>query len=171
VSRITSALRVVPDFPRPGIVFRDITTVIRDPQLFGEAVEALAAACADTAVDVVVGIEARGFVLGGALAYVLGAGFVPVRKQGRLPAAVESVAYSLEYGEAVLEMHIDAIQRGQKVVIADDLLATGGTASATIDLVERTGASVSRLLFLIELIGLGGSAQLHAHPHTSLITL
>ncbi len=171
MTRLTSALRAVPDFPRPGIVFRDITTVIRDPQLFGEAVEALAAACADAAVDVVVGIEARGFVLGGALAYVLGAGFVPVRKQGRLPAAVESVAYSLEYGEAVLEMHTDAIQRGQKVVIADDLLATGGTASATIDLVEMTGASVSRLVFLIELAALGGAAQLHGHPHTSLITL
>ncbi len=122
-------------------------------------------------VDVVVGIEARGFLLGGAIAFALGAGFVPVRKQGRLPSAVESVAYSLEYGEAVLEMHTDALHAGQRVVIADDLLATGGTASATIQLVERTGATVSRLVFLIELAELGGAALLQGRRHTSLVTI
>jgi adenine phosphoribosyltransferase len=171
VSRLTTAVRAVPDFPRPGVLFRDITTVISDPALFHDAVDALADACRTAPVDAVVGIEARGFVLGGALAYVLGAGFVPVRKQGRLPAAVESVAYSLEYGEAVLEMHTDAVRSGQRVVIVDDLLATGGTASATIDLVERIGATVSRLVFLIELAGLGGAARLRGRHHTSLITL
>ncbi|HEY8676488.1 MAG TPA: adenine phosphoribosyltransferase [Candidatus Dormibacteraeota bacterium] len=165
------ALRAVPDFPRPGVLFRDITTVISDPVLFHDAVDALADACRLGPVDAVVGIEARGFVLGGAIAYALGAGFVPVRKQGRLPGALESVAYSLEYGEAVLEMHTDALQSGQRVVIVDDLLATGGTASATIDLVERMGATVSRLVFLIELGGLGGAARLGGRRHSSLITL
>jgi adenine phosphoribosyltransferase len=170
-SRLTEALRAVPDFPRPGVLFRDITTVLGDPGLFHDAVDAMAAACGPGPVDAVVGVEARGFVLGGALAYVLGAGFVPVRKQGRLPAAVESVAYSLEYGEAVLEMHIDSVENGQRVVIVDDLLATGGTASATIDLVERMGGIVSRLVFLIELADLGGAAQLGGRPHSSIITL
>ena len=171
VSRLTMALRAVPDFPLPGVLFRDITTVISDPVLFHDAVDALADACRLGPVDAVVGIEARGFVLGGAIAYALGAGFVPVRKQGRLPGALESVAYSLEYGEAVLEMHTDALQSGQRVVIVDDLLATGGTASATIDLVERMGATVSRLVFLIELGGLGGAARLGGRRHSSLITL
>jgi adenine phosphoribosyltransferase len=170
VSRLTEALRTVPDFPRPGVLFRDITTIISDPGLFHEAVDALAIACGPGRVDTVVGIEARGFVLGGALAYVLGAGFAPIRKQGRLPAAVESVAYSLEYGEAVLEMHIDAVEAGQRVVIADDLLATGGTAAAASELVERMGARVSRLVFLIELADLGGAAHLGGRDHTSILT-
>jgi adenine phosphoribosyltransferase len=171
VSRLTAALRAVPDFPRPGVLFRDITTVISDPVLFHDAVDALVSACTNDQVDAVVGVEARGFVLGGAIAYLLGVGFVPVRKQGRLPSAVESAAYSLEYGEAVLEMHVGALESGQRVVVVDDLLATGGTASATIDLVERTGASVSRLVFLIELAGLGGAARLGGHRHTALMTL
>jgi adenine phosphoribosyltransferase len=171
VSRLTVALRTVPDFPRAGVLFRDITTVIGDALLFREAVDALADACRTGPVDAVAGIEARGFVLGGALAYALGVGFVPVRKQGRLPAAVESVGYSLEYGTALLEMHIDAVEAGQRVVIIDDLLATGGTASATIDLVERMGATVSRLVFLIELADLGGAAHLGGRPHTSIVTL
>jgi adenine phosphoribosyltransferase len=171
VTRLTEALRAVPDFPRPGVLFRDITTVISDPLLFHDAIDAMAQACGTGPVDAVVGIEARGFVLGGALAYVLGAGFLPVRKQGRLPAAVESAAYALEYGEAVLEMHIDAVESGQRVIIVDDLLATGGTASATIDLVQRMGGIVSRLVFLIELADLGGAAQLGGHAYTSIITL
>jgi adenine phosphoribosyltransferase len=170
-ARLSAALRAVPDFPRAGVLFRDITTIISDPVLFHDAVDALADACRAEPVDAVVGIEARGFVLGGALAYVLGAGFVPVRKQGRLPAAVESVGYSLEYGEAVLEMHTDAVRSGQRVVIADDLLATGGTASATIDLVERLGATVSGLVFLIELAELGGAARLGGRRHSSLLRL
>jgi adenine phosphoribosyltransferase len=171
VARLTAALRAVPDFPRPGVLFRDITTVISDPVLFHDAVDALVTVCRNDRVDAVVGVEARGFVLGGAIAYLLGVGFVPVRKQGRLPSAVESAAYSLEYGEAVLEMHVGALASGQRVVVVDDLLATGGTASATIDLVERMGASVSRLVFLIELAGLGGAARLGGHRHTALMTL
>lgn len=170
-ARLASALRVVPDFPRPGIMFRDITTLVGDAGLFREAIDELAGACRPEPADAVVGIEARGFLLGGALAYVLGAGFVPVRKQGRLPAAVESVAYSLEYGEAILEMHTDALQVGHRVVIVDDLLATGGTAAATVDLVERMGATVSRLVFLVELAGLGGATRIGAHAHTSIITI
>jgi adenine phosphoribosyltransferase len=153
------------------VLFRDITTVIGDAALFHDVVDAMAGVCRNQPAGRVVGIEARGFVLGGAIAYELGCGFVPVRKHGRLPAAVESVAYSSEYGEAVLEMHSDALKSGQSVVIVDDVLATGGTASATVDLVERTGATVTHLLFLAELAGLGGAAALGGHHHTSLITL
>jgi adenine phosphoribosyltransferase len=171
VSRLTASLRAVPDFPRPGVLFRDITTLIGDPVLFHDAVDAMAAACRADEVDAVVGIEARGFVLGGALAYALGVGFVPLRKEGRLPAAVESAAYALEYGEAVLEIHADALESGQCVVIVDDLLATGGTASAAVALVERMEARVSRLVFLIELADLGGAARLGGRPHSSIMTL
>jgi adenine phosphoribosyltransferase len=169
--RLTAALRAVPDFPREGIVFRDITTLLGDPVLFHDAVEAMAAAWHAQRIDMVAGIEARGFVLGAAVAYLLGAGFVPIRKQGRLPAAVESVAYALEYGEAVLEIHADAIRPGQRVLIIDDLLATGGTASATIELVERLGATVSGLGFLIELASLGGASHLKDHDHLSLVII
>ena len=169
--RLTAALRAVPDFPREGIIFRDITPVVGDPLLFRDVLDAMAGACGGDRVDVVAGIEARGFVFGGALAYRLGAGFVPIRKQGRLPAAVESVSYALEYGEAVLEMHADAVRAGQNVVIVDDLLATGGTASATIQLVERLGARVARLLFIVELGDLGGASSLGQHSHNSLITI
>jgi adenine phosphoribosyltransferase len=169
--RLAAVLRAVPDFPREGIVFRDVTTVLGDPVLFHEAVEALADVWLGQHVDMVAGIEARGFVLGGAVAYVLGAGFVPIRKQGRLPAAVESVAYSLEYGDAVLEVHADALRRGQRVFIVDDLLATGGTACATIELVERLGGTVAGLGFLVELAALGGAATLGDHDHVSLVTI
>ncbi|MEO8899586.1 MAG: adenine phosphoribosyltransferase [Candidatus Dormibacter sp.] len=169
--RLATALRAVPDFPRKGIVFRDISTVLGDPGLFHEAVDAMADAWSGQRVDMVAGIEARGFVLGGPVAYLLGAGFVPIRKQGRLPAAVESVLYALEYGDAVLEVHADALRRGQRVLIVDDLLATGGTACATIELVERLGATVSGLGFLVELGALGGAATLGDHDHVSLVTL
>ena len=170
-ARLAASVRAVPDFPRPGIVFRDITTAIGDAAMFADCADALAGAFADLEIEVVAGIEARGFVLGGVLAYLLAAGFVPVRKQGRLPAAVESAAYSLEYGEAVLEVHRDSIRAGQRVLIVDDLLATGGTASATIDLVERLGATVAGLAFLIELAGLGGLATLGRHHVVALATI
>lgn len=169
--RLAAALRAVPDFPREGIVFRDITTVLSDAALFHDAVAAMADAWRPQRIEVVAGIEARGFVLGGAVAYLLEAGFVPIRKQGRLPAMVESVAYALEYGEAILEVHADAIRPGQRVLIVDDLLATGGTAGATIELVERLGGTVAGLGFLVELAALGGAATLRDHGHVSLVTI
>jgi adenine phosphoribosyltransferase len=169
--RLTSAVRAVPDFPRAGIIFRDISPVVGDPGLFHDAVSAMADGCRRHSADVVVGIESRGFVLGGAVAYALGAGFVPVRKQGRLPTRTESVSYALEYGEAVLEIQADAIAPGQRVLVIDDLLATGGTASATIALVERLGGSVVCLSFLIELADLNGAAALGGREHSSLVTL
>jgi adenine phosphoribosyltransferase len=169
--RLAAALRAVPDFPRKGILFRDISTVLGDPALFHDASEAMADAWRGQRIEMVAAIEARGFVLGGAVAYLLGAGFVPIRKQGRLPAAVESIAYALEYGDAVLEVHADALRHGQHVLIVDDLLATGGTACATIELVERLGATVSGLGFLIELAALGGAATLGEHDHVSLVTI
>jgi adenine phosphoribosyltransferase len=170
-NRLADAIRPVPGFPRDGIVFRDITTAISDPVLFHDAVEALSDAYTGAGIDVVAGIEARGFLLGGVVAYLLGTGFVPIRKQGRLPATVESIAYSLEYGEAVLEVHADALHQGQRVLIVDDLLATGGTASATIALVERLGATVAGLAFLIELAGLGGAATLGGHGYVALVSI
>jgi adenine phosphoribosyltransferase len=170
-TRLTRAVRDVPDFPHPGIVFRDITTLLNDAALFGEAVEAMAALHRNDAVDVVAAVESRGFVLGGAVAHILGAGFVPIRKQGRLPAATISAAYQLEYGEATLEVHTDSVRAGQRVLIVDDLLATGGTAAAAVQLVESLGGVVTGIAFLIELVHLNGAVALAGHDHTSLITL
>jgi adenine phosphoribosyltransferase len=167
--RLRALVRDVPDFPRPGVLFRDITALLGDGEAFGAAVLALADAHRALGVELVVGVEARGFVLGGALAYALGAGFVPVRKQGKLPSRTISRAYALEYGEAVLEVHVDAIAPGQRVLIADDLLATGGTARATAELAERLGARVVGLAFLVELSELAGAAALGHRPHLSLI--
>ncbi|MDQ6856910.1 MAG: adenine phosphoribosyltransferase [Candidatus Dormibacteraeota bacterium] len=169
-ARLAAIVRAVPDHPRAGIVFRDITTLLADGPAFRETVDAIAAAYADAAVDVVVGIESRGFILAGPVAYLLRAGFVPMRKQGRLPAATVSVAYALEYGDAVLEVHADAVTRGQRVLIVDDVLATGGTAAAAIELVERLGGVVAGLAFLIELDDLGGSNSLGGRDHISLIS-
>jgi adenine phosphoribosyltransferase len=169
-ARLAETVRAVPDHPRPGVVFRDITTLLADGPAFQEVIEAIAGANREARVDVVAGIESRGFILAGPIAYLLGAGFVPMRKQGRLPAATVSIPYALEYGEAVLEIHADAISRGQRVLIVDDVLATGGTAAAAIELVEKLGGVVAGLAFLIELEGLGGSAALGIHEHTSLIT-
>lgn len=169
VDRLRELIRDVPDFPRQGILFKDITTLIGDGPAFGAAIDALAAPFRDSGVDVVVGIESRGFVLGGALAYLLRTGFVPVRKQGRLPSRTISVAYSLEYGEAVLEMHADAISAGQRVLIVDDLLATGGTARAAAELIERLGGEVVGIAFLVELVGLGGADALAGRSHSALI--
>ena len=169
--RLAAAIRTVADFPRPGIAFRDITTLLADPGAFRETVDALAGAHAGAGVDLVAGVESRGFILGAPVAHVLGAGFVPIRKQGRLPAATITASYALEYGEAVLEVHADAIARGQRVLIVDDLLATGGTAAAAIDLVERLGGEVVALAFLIELTDLDGASALGGRPHTTLIEL
>jgi adenine phosphoribosyltransferase len=167
--RLRSLIRDVPDFPRAGIVFKDVTAIFADAAAFRAAVGALAGAYRGARVDVVAGIESRGFVLGAAVAYALDAGFVFVRKQGKLPAAVISQAYSLEYGEAVLEMHADAITPGQRVLVVDDLLATGGTAAATVSLVEQLGGIVAGIAFLVELTALAGAQVLGGRPYVSLV--
>jgi adenine phosphoribosyltransferase len=157
---LKSRIRHVPDFPKPGILFYDITTLLRDRDGFRQAVDAMAAPYQGQPIDLVVGIESRGFILGGAIADRLGAGFAPVRKLGKLPSKAIRVKYALEYGADSLEMHEDAISSGQRVLIVDDLLATGGTAKATVDLVTRLGGGVHGLAFLIELVELQGRAKL-----------
>jgi adenine phosphoribosyltransferase len=169
MDRLRSLIRDVPDFPRPGIVFKDITLLLGDAAAFSAAIAGLAAPYRDAGVDIVAGIESRGFILGGAVADRLGAGFALVRKEGRLPSARISQAYTLEYGEAVIEMHSDAIQPGQRVLIVDDLLATGGTAGAAGALVDRLGGDIVGFAFLIELSALGGSAALGERPYTALL--
>ena len=171
VERLRSLIRDVPDFPRPGIVFKDITLLLGDRTAFAAAVSALAEPYRDAGVDLVAGIESRGFILGGAVADRLGAGFALVRKEGRLPSTRISQAYTLEYGEAVIEMHSDAIKPGQRVLIVDDLLATGGTAGAAGALVDRLGGDIVGFAFLIELSALGGSAALGGRPYTALLRM
>ena len=153
-------IRDVPDFPKPGILFKDITTLLRDADGLRGAVDCLIEPYRDTPLDQVVGIESRGFILGAAIADRLGTGFVPVRKPGKLPAATVSASYALEYGTDTLEMHRDALGGGHRVLIVDDLLATGGTARAAVNLVRECGAEVVGLAFLIELVALNGRAQL-----------
>ena len=153
-------IRDVPDFPKPGILFKDITTLLRDADGLRGAVDCLSEPYRDTHLDQVVGIESRGFILGAAIADRLGTGFVPVRKPGKLPAATVSASYALEYGTDTLEMHRDALGGGHRVLIVDDLLATGGTARAAVNLVRECGAEVVGLAFLIELAALNGRAQL-----------
>ena len=157
---LKSRIRHVPDFPKAGILFYDVTTLLRDPEGFRLAIDALALPYTDRGIGLVVGVESRGFILGAAVADRIGAGFVPVRKPGKLPAATVRASYDLEYGSDSLEMHRDAIEPGQKVLIVDDLLATGGTARATVDLVKQVGGSIEGVAFLIELIELNGRARL-----------
>jgi adenine phosphoribosyltransferase len=157
---LKSRIRHVPDFPKPGILFYDVTTLLRDPQGFKLAIDSLAAPFAGKPIDVVVGIESRGFILGSAVADRIGAGFVPVRKVGKLPSKTIRASYALEYGTDSLEMHADGVERGQRVLIVDDLLATGGTAKATVDLVKEVGGRIEGLAFLIELLALEGRARL-----------
>lgn len=170
MQRWRDLIRSVPDFPTPGIDFKDITPLLADAAAFGEVVEALSAPYESAGIDVVCGIEARGFILAAPVALRLGAGFVPIRKLGKLPSASESASYALEYAEAVLEIHSDALVPGQRVLLVDDVLATGGTAQAAAELVERLGAKVSGLAFLIELEFLGGAAKLSGHEYRSLIS-
>jgi len=153
-------IRHVPDFPRPGILFYDITTLLRHPMGLKAAIERLAAPYAGTRLDVVVGIESRGFILGAAVAERLGTGFIPVRKPGKLPARAIKEIYDLEYGKDALEIHADAVERGQRVLIVDDVLATGGTAAATAQLVRKLGGELYGLAFLIELLALNGKSKL-----------
>ncbi|MCH2167193.1 MAG: adenine phosphoribosyltransferase [Oceanicola sp.] len=155
-------IRTIADFPHEGIMFRDVTTLFADPRGLRMAVDQLLTPYAGLAIDKVVGLEARGFILGGAVAHQLSVGFVPVRKKGKLPGTVISEAYTLEYGEAVVELHDDAISAGERVLIVDDLLATGGTAEAGIKLVERLGGVVVGCAFVIDLPDLGGRQKLEA---------
>ena len=162
-------IREVPDFPKPGINFYDITTLLKHPEGLRKTVDALAKSFEGERVDTVVGIEARGFIFAPALAYHLGAGFVPVRKPKKLPAECVSVSYDLEYGQDTLEMHRDAVGQGHRVLVADDLLATGGTAKAVCDLVEKLGGTVAGLGFVVELEFLPGRQKLAGYDVRSLI--
>jgi adenine phosphoribosyltransferase len=162
-------IREIPDFPKPGILFYDITTLLKDPAAFKEAVDLMLEPYADDKVDIVVGMESRGFIFSAPMAYRLGAGLVPVRKLGKLPAEVLSVEYALEYGSNTLEIHRDAIAAGQRVLIVDDLLATGGTVKGTIELVQRLQGEIVGLAFLVELDFLNGRERLEGHRVTSVI--
>jgi adenine phosphoribosyltransferase len=153
---LKALIRTVPDFPKPGILFYDITTLLKDPKGFATLIDALAQYYIDKEIDLVLGIEARGFIFGPALAYRLNAGFVPVRKPKKLPGPTARVTYDLEYGSDTLEIHVDAIEPGQRVVLVDDLLATGGTMAATIKLVQQLGGEIAGLGFAIELDFLKG---------------
>ena len=159
----------IPDFPEPGIMFRDITSVIQDPDGLRLAIDGLVGLLKDTEYDLVVGLESRGFIFGVPVAYLCGKGFVPVRKKGKLPRATVSQKYDLEYGQAEIEMHTDAVKPGQKVVIVDDLMATGGSAQAAAKLVEKLGGEVVRMVFVMELAGLKGREKLSEYSVDSLI--
>ncbi len=162
-------IRSIPDFPKKGILFRDITTLLKSGDAFREVIETLAGRYRDRQVDAVVAIEARGFIIGGALACNLGVGFVPVRKKGKLPAQTYRAEYELEYGTDTLEIHKDSVDPGSSVLIVDDLLATGGTASAVISLCGRLEAKIVELSFIIELTDLRGREKLGGHPVFSLL--
>ena len=159
----------IPDFPEPGIMFRDITSVIQDPDGLKMAVDGLADLLKDTEFDMIVGPESRGFIFGVPVAYLTGKGFVPVRKKGKLPRQTVSQKYDLEYGQAEIEMHVDAVKPGQKVVIVDDLIATGGSAEAAAKLVEQLGGEVVKMIFVMELAGLEGRKKLGKYNVESLI--
>ena len=158
--QLRQKIRHVPDFPKAGILFYDITTLLQDPAGFRAAIDSLAAPFQGHGIELVVGIESRGFIFGAAVADRIGAGFSPVRKPGKLPFTTIKATYALEYGTDSLEMHEDAVRKGQRVLIVDDLLATGGTARATLDLVKRLGGEVHALAFLIELVALNGRERL-----------
>ncbi len=158
-------IRTIPDFPQPGILFRDVTTLFADPRGFRICIDQLLHPFADERFDKVAALESRGFILGGAIAHQLNVGFVPIRKQGKLPRATLSEAYQLEYGEAVMEVHDDAFAEGERVLLVDDLLATGGTAAAGVTLCERLGARIVGCAFVVDLPDLGGRARIEALGH------
>lgn len=167
--RLEDYVTTIPDFPEPGIMFRDITTVISDPDGLKLAVDGLCDLLKDVEYDLVVGPESRGFIFGVPVAYLSGKGFIPVRKKGKLPRETVSQKYDLEYGQAEIEIHKDAIQPGQKVVIVDDLIATGGSAEAAAKLVEKLGGTVEKMVFVMELAGLEGRKKLDKYSVDSLI--
>ena len=159
---LRDAIRTIPDHPKPGILFRDITTLLGDARAFRQAVDLLVAPYAGSKIDKVAGMEARGFILGGAVAHQLSTGFIPIRKKGKLPHTKVSIAYSLEYGIDEMEMHEDAVAPGDKVILVDDLIATGGTAEGAVKLLRKMGAIVVAACFVIDLPELGGAAKLRA---------
>lgn len=167
---LAATIRSVPDFPSPGILFRDITTMLKDPQAFGHVIDMLATRYDGQRVDKIAGIESRGFIFGAALACRLAKGFIPIRKPGKLPAETLSAEYSLEYGTDCIQMHVDALARGERVVVVDDLLATGGTMQAACDLVDRAGGVVAECAFVIELADLHGRDRLDGRTLYSIIT-
>jgi adenine phosphoribosyltransferase len=170
MDHLKSKIRHVPDFPKPGILFYDITTLLQDPVGFRDAIDSLSQPFAGKGIDIVVGIESRGFIFGSAVADRLGAGFAPVRKPGKLPSTTVRASYDLEYGSDALEIHDDAVKPGQRVLIVDDLLATGGTAKAASDLVTRLGGQVHALAFLIELGFLNGRDRLAGQTLHTVLT-
>lgn len=159
---LKSAIRTIPDYPKPGIMFRDITTLLGSARAFRRAVDELVQPWAGSKIDKIAGIEARGFIIGGAIAHQLSAGFVPIRKKGKLPHKSVRVAYSLEYGLDEMEMHEDAVARGERVILVDDLIATGGTAEAAVKLLRQMGAEIVAAVFMVDLPDLGGAAKLRA---------
>jgi len=169
MDRLRAGVREIPDFPKKGIVFKDITPILSDPALFRASIDLFLERCRGRKIDKIVGIDARGFVFGSAVAYELGVGFVPIRKRGKLPYQTEVAKYSLEYGEAEIEMHVDAIIAGEQVVLLDDLLATGGTSAAAAVLIRKAGGNLLEAQFLIELESLHGRNQLEPTPVTSFL--
>jgi adenine phosphoribosyltransferase len=159
---LKDAIRTIPDYPKPGILFRDITTLLGNARAFRQAVDQLVQPWAGAKIDQVAGIEARGFILGGAVAHQLSAGFVPIRKKGKLPHQTVRMAYALEYGTDEMEMHVDAISPGQKIILVDDLIATGGTAEGAVKLIRQMGGDVVAACFIVDLPDLGGAAKLKA---------
>ena len=169
MTNLKEYIRDIPDFPKEGIIFKDITTLLKDGKAFAEAVNKIADEYKNKKIDVVLSVEARGFFFGAAVAYKMGLGLVPVRKKGKLPSKTHNVTYDLEYGKDTLEIHEDAFPRGAKVLIVDDLLATGGTVSAVAGLVEKMGGEIAGIAFVIELVPLKGREKLKKYPVTSLI--
>lgn len=167
---LKAKIRDVADFPKKGILFKDITTLLADPKSFQMAIDLIAHRYLDMHIDAVLGVEARGFIMGAALAYKLCSGVIIVRKPGKLPAETESVTYELEYGEDSLEIHKDAIRPGMRILIADDVLATGGTVKAVIELIKKMGAEIVECAFLAELVSLRGSEKIKPYAHFSLLT-
>ena len=169
IDKLRAAVRDVPDFPKPGIIFKDITPILGSGELFRASIDVFLEQCRDKEIDKIVGIDARGFLFGSAVAYELGVGFVPLRKKGRLPYKTESAKYSLEYGEAEMELHLDAIEPGERVVLIDDLLATGGTSASAATLIKKVGGVLLAAQFLIELEFLHGREKLEPVPVVSFL--
>jgi adenine phosphoribosyltransferase len=169
---LKAAIRTIPDYPKPGIMFRDITTLLGSARAFRRAVDELVQPWAGSKIDKIAGIEARGFIIGGAIAHQLSAGFIPIRKKGKLPHKAVSVAYSLEYGLDEMEMHEDAVAKGERVILVDDLIATGGTAEGAVKLLRQMGAEIVAAVFMVDLPDLGGAAKLRALdvPVRTLVT-